>query len=255
MEILHSQILGNGKPFLILHGFLGMGDNWKTMAGKISEKGYCVHILDMRNHGRSFHSNDFSYKDMSQDVLNYMNYQNIEKAYVLGHSMGGKAAMLFSCKYPERVERLIVADISPKVYPAHHKLILSSLETVDFDKVKTRADVEEILSKNILDLPTRMFLLKNLYWKTPQRLDFRMNLAVLKEKYYKILEGLEDGARFDGETLFLKGEKSNYINTEEDKKLIEKHFPNSKIETICGAGHWLHAEKPDQVFKAIEKIL
>ena len=121
---LHSQILGSGKPFVILHGFLGMSDNWKTLGLRWSEAGYEVHLLDQRNHGRSFHSNEFSYEVMSEDLKKYCDEHILNEIILLGHSMGGKVAMQFAVTFPEMVTKLIVTDIGPKAYPPHHQDIL-----------------------------------------------------------------------------------------------------------------------------------
>ena len=132
--MLYSKIEGEGKPLLILHGFLGMSDNWKTIGVQLSTEGYQVHLLDLRNHGRSFQSEEFSYALMAQDVFDYCKGHNLEKVAVIGHSMGGKTAMLFATTYPEMIDKLIVADIGPKFYPQHHQKILAGLNAVDFVK-------------------------------------------------------------------------------------------------------------------------
>src|SRR6476620_2275980 len=143
--MLYSRIEGAGRPLLILHGFLGMSDNWKTLSGQYAEQGFQVHALDLRNHGRSFHSDDFTYEAMVADVLAYCNFHNLQSIDLIGHSMGGKIAMLFAVTYPEKVEKLIVADIGPKYYPPHHDDILKALNSVDFTKKPSRVQVDEIL--------------------------------------------------------------------------------------------------------------
>ena len=137
-ELLHSNILGQGKPFIILHGFLGMGDNWKTLAKQFSESNFEVHLVDQRNHGRSFHSDEFNYESMAEDLKQYCDTHHLSDSILLGHSMGGKTAMLFATKYPEIVSRLIVADISPRYYPVHHDAILEGLGQLDFFKIGSR---------------------------------------------------------------------------------------------------------------------
>ncbi len=134
MKILHANIQGTGTPLLILHGFLGMGDNWKTLGNDFSENGFEVHLIDQRNHGRSFHSDEMSYEAMAEDIKNYCDHHGIKSAVLLGHSMGGKTAMLFATKYPDYVSKLIVADIAPKFYPQHHQDILKGLSSLDFSK-------------------------------------------------------------------------------------------------------------------------
>ena len=247
MEILHSKILGEGRPFIILHGFLGMSDNWKTLGTQYSENGFEVHLIDQRNHGKSFHSEEFNYDVLSDDVIRYMDHHNIESSYVLGHSMGGKTAMQLATSGPERVTKLIVADIAPKYYPPHHDFIFNGLSHLDFDQISDRREADEELSKHIKEKGVRQFLLKNLYWEEKDRLGFRFNLKVLKERMEEIGENISSNAVYDGPTLFLRGDRSEYIQAN-DFPEIKRHFPNAEIETIDKAGHWLHAENPKQFY-------
>jgi len=241
--MLYSKIEGEGKPLLIIHGFLGMSDNWKTMGTQFAAHGFQVHLLDLRNHGKSFHSDEFSYELMAQDVYDYCKANNLEKINILGHSMGGKTAMLFAVNHPEMVEKLIVADIGPKFYPQHHQSILEGLNAVDFSEKPSRNAVEEILLPYIPDFGTRQFLMKSLYWQEPGKLAFRFNLQVFNNKIEEIGKPLPENAIFNKPTLFIRGGNSNYI-LDEDFPYINNHFPNSRIETILNVGHWLHAENP-----------
>ncbi|OYX28643.1 MAG: alpha/beta hydrolase [Flavobacteriales bacterium 32-35-8] len=252
--LLHSNILGEGKPFVILHGFLGMSDNWKTMGQKFSENGFQVHLLDQRNHGHSFHSKEFNYEVLVKDLKTYCEANNLNNIILLGHSMGGKTAMLFATKYPNMVSKLLVADISPRFYPVHHDGILNGLSALNFDVIKSRGEADDMLSKYVSDFGTRQFLLKNLYWIEKGKLALRMNLDILKEEVAEIGEPLPSQARFEKETLFLKGDRSEYIG-DEDESIIQNHFPNVQIVTIANAGHWLHAENPDDFFDAVIKFI
>lgn len=252
--ILHSQIIGKGTPFVILHGFLGMGDNWKTLGNRFAEAGYEVHLVDQRNHGRSFASDDFSYELMAEDLKRYCDHYHLSKIILLGHSMGGKTAMLFSTIYPEMVLKLLVADIGPKAYPQHHHEILNALSLLDLNKIKTREEASELLSVYIKDLGTRQFLLKNLYWVRNSELGFRVNLPVLTEKNAEIGKSLAEDAVYQGNTLFLRGAKSGYID-QMDEILIKNHFPNSEIVTVSNAGHWLHAENPNEFYSFVMNFL
>ncbi|SDW13316.1 alpha/beta fold hydrolase [Aequorivita viscosa] len=252
--ILHSQILGTGKPFVILHGFLGMSDNWKTLGMRWSEVGYEVHLLDQRNHGRSFHSDEFSYDVMVEDLKRYCEEHNLEEIILLGHSMGGKVAMQFAVTYPNKVSNLIIADISPKAYPSHHQDILKALHALDFTKIKSRGEADDALSEYIRDQGTRLFLLKNLYRNSNKEFALRINLPILSEKIEEVGVALPKNTVFEGHTLFLGGEKSGYIETM-DELLIKKHFPNAEIKMISNAGHWLHAENPDDFYDATMSFL
>ena len=253
MEILHSTILGTGKPLVILHGFLGMGDNWKTLARRFSTT-YQVHLIDQRNHGRSFHSDAFNYRLMVEDLVRYCAYHQLNTIYILGHSMGGKTAMLFATTFPEKVNKLIVADIGPQFYPRHHDAILNGLSAVDFSKLKTRKEVEAVLKNYIPELGIRQFLLKNVYWKTKESLAFRFHLSSLLNHLDEIGEALPALHTFSGKTLFLRGEHSGYI-TDKDLSLIKMHFPNAKIITVKNSGHWLHAENPNDFYDYVVSFL
>jgi pimeloyl-ACP methyl ester carboxylesterase len=252
--ILHSNILGEGKPFMILHGFLGMSDNWKTLGNRFSEAGFQVHLVDQRNHGRSFHDNEFNYEVLTEDLKAYCDHYQLNDIVLLGHSMGGKTAMLFATVYPESVSKLIVADISPRFYPTHHDAILEGLSNLDFSELKSRGEADKVLSAYVPDFGTRQFLLKNLYWIEKGKLALRINLDTLKENVNEIGEALPMHARFDKPTLFLRGDKSEYV-AQEDRTIISRHFPQAKTETIANAGHWLHAENPTDFYNSVMRFL
>lgn len=252
--ILHSNILGSGQPFIFLHGFLGMSDNWKTLGNQFSEDHYQVHLLDQRNHGRSFHSDDFNYDVMVEDLIAYCEAHQLKNIILLGHSMGGKTAMLFAMEHPELVSKLIVADISPRYYPVHHETILKGLSALDFDILKSRGEADDVLKQYVSDFGTRQFLLKNLYWETKEKLGLRLNLEVLKANINEVGEALPMHSKFLKDTLFLRGDKSEYIAVE-DEILIKTHFPEAKIVTISNAGHWLHAENPVDFYNEVSNFL
>ncbi len=251
---LHANVFGEGIPFLILHGFLGMGDNWKTLGKKISEQGYQVHLIDQRNHGRSPHSSEFNYDILTEDLIAYCVGNKLKDVVLLGHSMGGKTAMFFAVKYPEIIKKLIIADIGTKYYPLHHQDILDGLDTLDFEVLKTRGEVDKALSVYVKDVGVRMFLMKNLFWKEKGVLGLRIHLDALIENVAEIGVALPDNMEYENETLFLKGAKSNYI-LDEDELLIKKQFPKAEIKEIPNAGHWLHAENPADFFATIMEFV
>jgi len=251
---LNATVLGEGTPFLILHGFLGMSDNWKTLGNKFSENGYQVHLIDQRNHGRSPHTSEMNYKVMSQDIKNYCESNSLKNIILLGHSMGGKVAMQVACDFPDLVQKLIIVDIAPKYYAPHHQEILEGLKALDEEVITSRGSAEDFLAKFVPDKGTRLFLLKNLYWKTKEKLSLRLNLEVLSKSGENIGLALSENSSFSKPTLFVKGGNSNYI-TEEDKPLIEKHFPNFTVEIIEGAGHWVHAEKMSDFYIQVMRFL
>ncbi|UUV20357.1 alpha/beta fold hydrolase [Paenimyroides aestuarii] len=246
-DILYTKVEGTGTPLLILHGFLGMSDNWKTLGSRYAENGFEAHLLDLRNHGRSFHSDLFNYQAMAADVVAYCKAHDLKKIAVIGHSMGGKVAMYLAVKHPELVDKLLVADIAPKYYAPHHQDVMAALNAVDFSNNPSRNQVQETIEKHVNEPGVVQFLMKNVYRVTPQQLGFRFNLEVFNKEEDAIGEALPAGTVFDKPTLFLKGSASTYI-TENDEVLIKKHFPQANIQTVSNAGHWLHADNPDEFF-------
>lgn len=248
--MLHAIVLGQGKPFVILHGFLGMADNWKTLGTQWSELGYEVHLLDQRNHGRSIHSADFSYELMAQDLMEYCEHHNLKDIILLGHSMGGKVAMQFASEYPEMLEKLIIADIAPKEYAPHHSDIINALQAVNFESITSRNEVDEILSSRIPDMGTRLFLMKSLFRKDKNKFAWRFNLKALATSQSMIGSHSPFDNIIQIPTLFLKGGNSGYI-IDNDKMVIDAAFAKANIITIPNAGHWLHAEQPELFSNAV----
>ncbi len=248
---LNYKVLGQGPPIVILHGVFGTLDNWQTAAKALAEN-YTVYLLDNRNHGRSPHDDAFNYEVMSEDLLNFVQAQRLDQPVIIGHSMGGKIAMYYACQYqPAQLSKLIVVDIAPRYYRPHHKEILEGLLSIDLSQVTSRQQADEQLAEYVPEPDTRQFLLKNLYRTDEGSFGWRLNLPVLNEKIENIGEGLPTHFRSEKPTLFIRGEKSNYIR-DTDFPLLREHFPNSTIETIAGAGHWVHAEKPVEL---LEKVL
>lgn len=239
---------------MIIHGFLGMGDNWKTLGNKFAEEGYEVHLLDMRNHGRSPHTDEMNYEAMAGDVLGYCRSKGLQDIILLGHSMGGKVAMHVANANPDLIEKLVIVDISPKYYAPHHQKILEGLSALQEKSFTSRGDAENFLSEFIEDEGTRLFLLKNLYRKDKNILSLRLNLEALKDNIEEVGAPLPAGFRFDKPSLFIKGGRSNYI-TAGDEPLIDLHFPSAKILEIPNAGHWVHAENLPEFFKGVQGFI
>jgi pimeloyl-ACP methyl ester carboxylesterase len=256
MPVLHSNIIGFGTDHLvILHGFLGMGDNWKTHAKNLAEEGYCVHLVDQRNHGRSFWNDNFDYDIMIEDLLNYLDHHNLHEVILLGHSMGGKTAMGFALNYADRIKKLIVVDIAPKYYAHHHQQILTGLITLNFEQIASRKAAANHLEQFVADMGTRQFLLKNLYWVTDGQLGLRPNIAILKNATEAIGAVIASENQFTKPSLFLFGEKSNYINPKNDTTMILDSFPIAELTEIKNAGHWVHAEQPQYFFETLMQWL
>lgn len=256
MQILHSKIYGedkSGTPLLVFHGLFGMLDNWGSFGKEMGEF-FPVHLIDLRNHGKSFHSEEMSHEVLANDILHYIEYHNIQKINLLGHSLGGKAVMQFAITHPVKMEKLIVVDISPKAYPPHHQGILKALESVDFEQVATRQDVEEVLQQYIPEKSVIQFLAKNLYWTEDKKLNWRFNLRTLSEKYSEFVSNAIKFGVFAGETLFIGGAKSNYI-LPQDEFQIKQQFPNSSVVKISNAGHWVQAENPKDFADVVKDFI
>jgi pimeloyl-ACP methyl ester carboxylesterase len=254
MMKLNYKIYGEGFPIIILHGLLGSLDNWQTVAKSLSQNNMVI-TLDARNHGRSEQDAIFNYRVMVDDLLNFLEEHHIYKAHFLGHSMGGKTVMSFALENPDFVEKLIVADIAPIVYKSHHQDVFAGLMAVPIDTITSRQEAETILGQFMHENDVIQFLMKGLYRQDDHRFAWRFNLNDIIPQYENIL-GFENPNQeiFEGETLFIRGSASNYI---QDKNWDDIHalFPRAKLETIVNAGHWLHAEKPIEFIDIVSAFL
>jgi len=249
---LNFKKIGSGPPLVILHGLFGSADNWYSISKEIDTE-FTIYLIDQRNHGDSPHSDEWDYQVMAEDLLEVLDEEGLEKVYLMGHSMGGKTAMTFAVNHPERVEKLIVADISPRYYPVHHELILKGLQSIDLNKIKTRKEADDALSQYIPEMGIRQFLLKNLA-RTSEGFTWKINLPIIVEKIEEVGKELEEDKKYEGPSLFLAGEKSDYIQQKDLPSILE-HFPNYQLKTIPKAGHWLHAEQPKAVVEEIRRFL
>lgn len=245
---LHYREMGEGKPLMILHGLFGFSDNWQTHAKKLAEY-YRVILVDLRNHGRSDWSDEFSYDIMADDVIELATDLELEDLILVGHSMGGKVAMRVAQKEEDLLEKMVIVDMGTKSYPMHHEHILAGIYSVKVDEIKARREAEEQMRVHIDSEGVLQFLLKNLHWVEKGKLAWRMNTAVLEREMPEILSALPKGEVFTP-TLFIRGELSNYIR-DEDFESIENQFLDCHIETIEGAGHWVHAESPSEFLEML----
>ncbi len=263
---LYARKKGNASRHLIvLHGLYGSGDNWLSIASALSSE-YTVHLPDQRNHGKSAHHYDHSYRAMTDDLLEYANKEHIESFSLAGHSMGGKTAMFFASRFPERLEKLIVLDISPRSYHqlsdvSEHSLfhlnLMSFLINSGIEQATNLLEAEAILSRGIESRRLVQFMLKNVE-KQHGKLQWRINLEALMNNLPEIGSGLNPDDFIDHKinvpTLFLRGTKSDYL-PHSDEKLIRFIFGNVSVRDIAEAGHWMHAEQPELVVKEMLEFL
>jgi pimeloyl-ACP methyl ester carboxylesterase len=241
---------GEGRPVLILHGVFGSSDNWFTISKMIADKGFAVYALDARNHGQSPRSEEFSYELMAEDLNEFIDEHQLDKPIIIGHSMGGKTVMHFAMKHAGKFNKLVIVDIAPKYYPSHHGHIIQGLNSIDLDKLTNRKEAELQLDRYVTSVGERQFLLKNLYRNELGKFDWRINLPVLSREIYQVGGDFTDTREISEPVLFLRGSESGYIY-DEDVTAIKKIFPNAKVETIEGAGHWIQADKPSEFVEAV----
>ena len=249
---LNYQIRGEGEPVFLIHGLFGSLENLGMVAKPLSEH-FKVISVDVRNHGASFHADTMTYKEMANDIIELIAYLDIDSAIFLGHSMGGKIAMQLALSFPEKVTKLIVADIAPVSYPAHHQHIINGLQSLDFNQITTRKAADQALAHYVEPQGVRQFLLRNLALEGEQ-LQFKCNLDGIAKNYPEIMKAFDPSLSYQGETLFIKGGNSDYI-TNEHRNIITQHFPQSKAKIIASAGHWLHAEKPIAFNKIVKDFI
>jgi esterase len=250
---LNHKISGQGEPIILVHGLFGSLENLGMIARGLQEH-YEVHSIDVRNHGRSPHSDVHTYTSMAQDIIGYMDDRGLPCAHFLGHSMGGKAVMYLALNFPERVNKLIVADIAPVQYEPHHNEIFDGLLSLPLDELKSRSEADQLLAKHVKEVPVRQFLLKNLVKSGSAGFSWKMNLKSLCKNYHHVMAGQSSSESFNGNVLFIVGGHSNYVQNKHREHVL-KLFPNTSMKIIPETGHWLHAEKPDLFVKVCERFL
>ncbi|WP_438863198.1 alpha/beta fold hydrolase [Neptunicella sp.] len=247
MKLLNFQQQGQGQPIVLLHGLFGSLENLGMVARGL-ESSMQVISIDLPDHGQSYFSDQFSYANYAEAVIQLLDHLEIEQCHMLGHSMGGKVSMQLALQHPQRVQKLIVADIAPVAYPPHHNRIFAGLNNVDLTTITSRSDADKALSMHIEEAGVRQFLLKSLQ-QTEQGWSWKFNLPLLQRDYEQIAAGIDSEQSFKQPTLFIKGTESDYITTEH-RPQIQRLFPHAKAQLMQGCGHWLHAEKP-QVFNRL----
>ena len=250
---LNTDARGEGPGLLLVHGLYGSGSNFRRHAARLSDS-HRVLSPDLRNHGRSPHHPDMSYPAMAEDLAALLDREGLERATVVGHSMGGKAAMALALTAPERVTALVVVDIAPVRYDHDQAGILEAMRRVDLDRVSSRADADRQLAAAVAEPAIRQFLLTNLE-RADDQWRWRLPLELLAEALPQILGFPEDlGEPYGGRTLFLHGARSDYVEPEH-RSAIRQRFPNARIEAVDDAGHWVHAEAPEAFETALRQFL
>jgi pimeloyl-ACP methyl ester carboxylesterase len=252
MELLFQSYGTSGNPLIILHGLLGSSDNWHTLA-KTFGKQFRVFTLDARNHGRSPHSEVFTYEAMADDVREFLAQHHFPSAHLLGHSMGGKTAMHVALIHPQLVDRLIVVDIAPRAYTRQHDYIFDAVSSLDLSTFPNRNEINEALKKKIASEATRQFVMKNLAREESGAFRWKMNLDVIRKQYDGINTALDSTKRFDKPALFIKSNKSGYVRAD-DEKQVHQMFPKARIVGL-DVGHWIHAEAPEEFARIILEFL
>ena len=251
ISLNYKKLGESGSSVLIVHGLFGSLDNWLTFGKQLAQT-HQVYLLDQRNHGNSPHTSEFSLALLAEDLANFIRVHLDSKPILIGHSLGGKAAMQLGIDNAGLVEKLAIIDIGPKAYSPHHQLILKALHSLDFSVVKTRKEAEVLFYSQIDDVSTVQFLLKNLAWGEDASLKWKFNLVSLTANILEVGKAQEGICNI--ETLFVRGQKSGYI-LGDDYLDIEQQFPFSEIITIESAGHWVHAEQPNSFFEALSPFL
>jgi esterase len=240
---LYFREYGGGQPIVILHGLFGSSDNWLTQA-KLLSPSYKIFTVDQRNHGQSPHSDTFDYTAMVNDVAEFCDDNKIVNPVFIGHSMGGKTAMNFALAHPDKIEKLIVVDISPRAYDLEHYTIIEGLKAIPISTVSSRNEADDALAQFVPDPDVRQFLLKNLQRRAEGGFTWKINLPVISEKLSNVGQDLQYPGTFEKPTLFIRGARSKYV-PDSDWSRITQVFPNAKLETM-DTGHWVQAEKPQE---------
>lgn len=252
---LFSRIYGKGEPLIILHGLYGMSDNWLNIAKKNSEN-YTVFLPDLRNHGQSPHSNIMNYAVMAEDINEFIIYNKIENPLIIGHSMGGKVAIQYALNHNNNIKALIIGDIAPSKYESKYSHIgimqaMLSIKPSEYNRYK---DIEQKLELIIKSKQLISFVLKNLKRDSNGKLAWKLNIKAISDNYINLGEAIVSNNIFEGKTLFIRAENSEYLKDEYYND-IYKLFPNSTITIMPKVSHWLHAENPDLFIDIINQFL
>lgn len=253
LKLNYREYSQEGEPLLVLHGLFGSHSNWGWHCKQLADD-YRVIGVDLRNHGDSPHAQEMSYELMAADLGRLMDDLDIERAHLIGHSMGGKVAMQFALSQPGRVMKLVVVDIAPVTYSGKsdgHRSILEAMRELDTAGIESRRQAEEALSPHIEDEATRQFIMTNLVRDGDGNYSWRLNIEAIDAHYdgLRVMPG-HDSA-FEGPTLFVRGDFSRYVQKKHEPEIL-RLFPNAGVKSVMETGHWVHSEKPE-VFQKIAR--
>lgn len=248
---LHYETLDQGQPLILLHGLFGSADNWGTVAKYFSQTHQVISV-DLRNHGRSPHSNSQSYTDMAEDLVELCESLNLDTVHLLGHSLGGKVAMQFAAQFPERVDQLVIVDMAIRAYPDEHTHLIDAMMAVDLSTMQSRSAVDQALSSTIDNAMVRQFLLMNLV-KIDDDLQWRINLAALKANYPAMQQAVCESVLYEKPCLFIRGEHSDYVR-DDDIEHIKNHFTKAQFISLS-TDHWVHAGQPQAFIEVVAQFL
>jgi len=255
-QTLGDQTLDKAQPLIFLHGLFGSSDNWGTVAKHFSQH-YQVISVDLRNHGKSPHSESQSYTDMADDLHALCDALSLDRIHLLGHSLGGKVAMQFATSFPDRVEKLIVVDMAMRAYADAHTHLIDAMLAVDLSTLQNRSEVDKALSSAIPQAMVRQFLLMNLTKlainQSENSLAWRINLTALKTNYPRLHQAVCENAHYEKSCLFIRGKHSDYVQ-DLDIEHIKTHFTNAQFASLP-TGHWVHAEQPQAFIKEVGNFL
>jgi esterase len=252
---LFIRRFGQGFPVIILHGLLGLSDNWVSFGRRLASD-FEVIIPDLRNHGQSPHSSVFDYPSLLGDLQSLIDELELREFFLIGHSLGGKIAMDYALESPERLKKLVVVDISLRKYPGNslQQELIDAMLAVDFSVVHSRSGIDDQLKRYVRSDKLRQFLLKNAYWSDKDHLAWRSNINSINENLPLIFDGIVSDNKFENPALFIRGGLSDYIS-EDDRKEITIHFPDSSVSTIANATHWVHADAPEEFYNIVKDFL
>lgn len=249
---LFSRESGQGEPLVILHGLFGSSDNWYTTAKTFATR-YKVFLVDLRNHGQSPHSDDFNYKLMTEDLNEFFNDHSIDKAIVIGHSMGGKTAMNFAVKFPDKVKKLIIVDITPRAYPLRHDYVINGFKSIELAMLESRTQADELMSKFVPEKGERQFLLKNLSKTQDGKFEWKPDVDAIARNIGEIGTAMQYPGTYGGPSLFIRGARSNYYKPDDEANILTI-FPKANFVSI-DSGHWVQAEKPQEFAQTVLDFL